>query len=95
MNSFPTKAPDTPSVNTDQTSHMDKKIRDFQAKSLPLGRFAEVDTYFLTARKNLTDIVAASRDDWTSTSSPLRTRFLHDGWRIFRRRVSYNISLSG
>ena len=31
-----------PSVNTDQTSHMDPKIRDFQSKSLPLGRFAEV-----------------------------------------------------
>lgn len=29
-------------VNTDQTSHMDRKIRDYQAKSLPLGRFAEV-----------------------------------------------------
>ena len=29
-------------VNTDQTSHMDPKVRDFQAKSLPLGRFAEV-----------------------------------------------------
>ncbi|KAF8721216.1 hypothetical protein AX14_010460 [Amanita brunnescens Koide BX004] len=28
-------------VNTDQTSHMDRKIRDYQAKSLPLGRFAE------------------------------------------------------
>lgn len=28
-------------VNTDQTSHMEKKIRDFQARSLPLGRFAE------------------------------------------------------
>jgi len=28
-------------VNTDQTSRMDHKIRDFQAKSLPLGRFAE------------------------------------------------------
>ena len=35
-----------PLVNTDQTSHMDPKIRDFQAKSLPLGRFAEVDTLF-------------------------------------------------
>ena len=30
-------------VNTDQTSHMEKKIREFQAKSLPLGRFAEVN----------------------------------------------------
>lgn len=29
-------------VKTDQTSHMDPKIRDYQAKSLPLGRFAEV-----------------------------------------------------
>ncbi|KAF8179848.1 NADP-dependent mannitol dehydrogenase MtDH [Pholiota molesta] len=28
-------------VNTDQTSHMDEATRDFQAKSLPLGRFAE------------------------------------------------------
>jgi len=28
-------------VNTDQTSGMDKKVRDFQAQSLPLGRFAE------------------------------------------------------
>ncbi|KIJ93044.1 hypothetical protein K443DRAFT_413687 [Laccaria amethystina LaAM-08-1] len=28
-------------VNTDQTSHMEKKVRDFQARSLPLGRFAE------------------------------------------------------
>lgn len=31
-----------PQVNTDQTSHMDKKIRDYQAHSLPLKRFAEV-----------------------------------------------------
>ncbi|KAF8801994.1 NADP-dependent mannitol dehydrogenase MtDH [Phlegmacium glaucopus] len=30
-------------VNTDQTSHMDKKIRDFEARSLPLGRFARPD----------------------------------------------------
>ncbi|PPQ65924.1 hypothetical protein CVT24_011257, partial [Panaeolus cyanescens] len=30
-------------VNTDQTSHMDKAVRDFQAGSLPLGRFAEPD----------------------------------------------------
>ncbi|KAF8333335.1 NADP-dependent mannitol dehydrogenase MtDH [Amanita rubescens] len=30
-------------VKTDQTSHMDPKIRDYQAKSLPLGRFAEPD----------------------------------------------------
>jgi len=29
-------------VNTDQTSHMDKSIRDYQAQSLPLKRFAEV-----------------------------------------------------
>lgn len=29
-------------VNTDQTSHMDKKVRDYQAKAIPLGRFAEV-----------------------------------------------------
>jgi len=28
------------SVNIDQTSHMEKKTRDFQARSLPLGRFA-------------------------------------------------------
>ncbi|KAH7908552.1 hypothetical protein BJ138DRAFT_1157448 [Hygrophoropsis aurantiaca] len=28
-------------VNTDQTSHMDKHIRDHQAKNVPLGRFAE------------------------------------------------------
>ncbi|RDB17170.1 NADP-dependent mannitol dehydrogenase [Hypsizygus marmoreus] len=28
-------------VNTDQTSHMDKKVRDYQAKAIPLGRFAE------------------------------------------------------
>ncbi|KAL0951832.1 hypothetical protein HGRIS_008494 [Hohenbuehelia grisea] len=28
-------------VNTDQTSGMDKSIRDYQAKALPLGRFAE------------------------------------------------------
>ncbi|KAF8965788.1 NADP-dependent mannitol dehydrogenase MtDH [Flammula alnicola] len=28
-------------VNTDQTSHMDKSIRDFQANGIPLGRFAE------------------------------------------------------
>lgn len=28
-------------VNTDQTSVMDPKIRDFQAKSVLLGRFAE------------------------------------------------------
>ncbi|KAG6839656.1 hypothetical protein C0991_000465, partial [Blastosporella zonata] len=28
-------------VNTDQTSHMDKKVRDFQASALPLGRFAQ------------------------------------------------------
>jgi len=28
-------------VATDQTAHMDKKIRDFQAKGLPLKRFAE------------------------------------------------------
>ncbi|KAF8625849.1 hypothetical protein AX17_006745 [Amanita inopinata Kibby_2008] len=28
-------------VKTDQTSNMDPKIRDYQAKSLPLGRFAE------------------------------------------------------
>lgn len=33
-------------VNTDQTSHMDHQIRDFQSKSLPLGRFAEVDVFF-------------------------------------------------
>ncbi|KAF5325021.1 hypothetical protein D9619_010098 [Psilocybe cf. subviscida] len=30
-------------VNTDQTAGMDKAIRDYQAKSLPLGRFAEPD----------------------------------------------------
>jgi NAD(P)-dependent dehydrogenase (short-subunit alcohol dehydrogenase family) len=29
-------------VSTDQTQHMDKKIRDFQAKQLLLKRFAEV-----------------------------------------------------
>jgi sorbose reductase len=29
-------------VNTDQTAHMDKKVRDYQAESLPLKRFAEV-----------------------------------------------------
>ena len=34
-------------VNTDQTSHMDKKIRDFQARSLPLGRFAEVNVPYI------------------------------------------------
>ncbi|TFK64670.1 NADP-dependent mannitol dehydrogenase [Pluteus cervinus] len=28
-------------VKTDQTSRMDKKIRDFQASAIPLGRFAE------------------------------------------------------
>ena len=28
-------------VNTDQTSHMDKKVRDYQASNVPLGRFAE------------------------------------------------------
>lgn len=28
-------------VNTDQTSGMDKKVRDHQAGQLPLGRFAE------------------------------------------------------
>ncbi|KAF9484230.1 NADP-dependent mannitol dehydrogenase MtDH [Pholiota conissans] len=28
-------------VNTDQTKHMDQSIRDFQGKSLPMGRFAE------------------------------------------------------
>ena len=31
------------SVNTDQTAHMDKNIREFQAKNLPLGRFARPD----------------------------------------------------
>jgi len=30
-------------VNTDQTSGMDKKIRDYQAKGVLLGRFAEPD----------------------------------------------------
>ncbi|KAF9045196.1 mannitol dehydrogenase from agaricus Bisporus [Panaeolus papilionaceus] len=30
-------------VNTDQTAHMDKAVRDYQAGSLPLGRFAEPD----------------------------------------------------
>ena len=29
-------------VNTDQTSGMKKEVRDFQASSVPLGRFAEV-----------------------------------------------------
>lgn len=29
-------------VNTDQTSGMEKSIRDHQAQNLPLGRFAEV-----------------------------------------------------
>ena len=29
-------------VETDQTSHMDKKIREFQASQIPLGRFAKV-----------------------------------------------------
>lgn len=29
-------------VNTDQTQHMDKKVRDFQANQLLLKRFAEV-----------------------------------------------------
>ena len=29
-------------VNTDQTSHMNPQIRDYQARSLPLRRFAEV-----------------------------------------------------
>lgn len=28
-------------VNTDQTSGMDKKVRDYQASNVPLGRFAE------------------------------------------------------
>ncbi|KJA23801.1 hypothetical protein HYPSUDRAFT_201216 [Hypholoma sublateritium FD-334 SS-4] len=28
-------------VNTDQMKHMDKSIRDYQAKGVPLGRFAE------------------------------------------------------
>lgn len=36
-------------VNTDQTAHMDQVIRDFQAKSLPLGRFAEVRRTVLTS----------------------------------------------
>ena len=35
------------SVNTDQMSRMDHKTRDFQARSLPLGRFAEVRYLFL------------------------------------------------
>ncbi|KIJ92323.1 hypothetical protein K443DRAFT_125986 [Laccaria amethystina LaAM-08-1] len=30
-------------VNTNQTSHMEKNTRGFQARSLPLGRFAEPD----------------------------------------------------
>ncbi|KII91876.1 hypothetical protein PLICRDRAFT_38749 [Plicaturopsis crispa FD-325 SS-3] len=30
-------------VNTDQTAGMEKKIRDFQANGVPLGRFAEPD----------------------------------------------------
>ncbi|KAF6743878.1 NADP-dependent mannitol dehydrogenase MtDH [Ephemerocybe angulata] len=30
-------------VNTDQTQHMDKKIRDNQARQLPLKRFAEAE----------------------------------------------------
>jgi hypothetical protein len=38
------------SVNTDQTSHMEKKIRDFQARSLPLGRFAEVNVPYIIKR---------------------------------------------
>lgn len=29
-------------VETDQTSHMKKEIRDFQASQIPLGRFAQV-----------------------------------------------------
>ena len=29
------------SVNTDQTSHMDAAIRQYQAGNVPLGRFAE------------------------------------------------------
>ncbi|KAG6876524.1 hypothetical protein C0993_002483, partial [Termitomyces sp. T159_Od127] len=28
-------------VDTDQTSHMDKKVRDYQASAVPLGRFAQ------------------------------------------------------
>ncbi|KAF8233261.1 NADP-dependent mannitol dehydrogenase MtDH [Tricholoma matsutake] len=28
-------------TKTDQTSHMDKKVREYQSKALPLGRFAE------------------------------------------------------
>jgi NAD(P)-dependent dehydrogenase (short-subunit alcohol dehydrogenase family) len=28
-------------VNTDQTSHMDAAIKDYQAQNVPLGRFAE------------------------------------------------------
>ena len=31
-------------VNTDQTAHMDKSMRDYQAGQLPLKRFAEVNT---------------------------------------------------
>ena len=38
---------DAVSVNTDQTSHMEKKIRDFEARSLPLGRFAEVSVPYI------------------------------------------------
>ncbi|KAG6896327.1 hypothetical protein C0992_008981 [Termitomyces sp. T32_za158] len=28
-------------VNTDQTSHMEKKVREYQASAVPLGRFAQ------------------------------------------------------
>lgn len=37
-------------VNTDQTSHMDAKIREHQARNLPLGRFAEVRILILRTR---------------------------------------------
>lgn len=34
-------------VNTDQTSGMDKQIKDYQASNVPLKRFAEVKLLFI------------------------------------------------
>lgn len=48
-------------VNTDQTSVMDPKIRDFQAKSVPLGRFAEVGRILYIAATNHAEIISFSQ----------------------------------
>lgn len=81
------------SVNTDQTKHMDKSIRDYQAKGVPLGRFAEVRCVTIKHNSCYRHFSAAKRDGWTSAPPSFGPCIIHDRRRIFRWWVSQMFNL--